>query len=324
MSAINIGIIGVGGVGGYFGGKLCHSLSPREANFFFLARGGHKEEIHRNGLRVSTLAEGEWTCRPTLVTDSFEDFPVLDVCLICVKSYDLPPILRGIQGRISDETIITPLLNGVDVYERIRESFVTGKVLPACVYVGTHIEAPGKVRQNGGACKIFMGKDPLADTIIPRRLFDLFDRSGIQYEWIDDVYPEIWKKFIFIAAFGLVTAAFDKTLGQVMESKMLGEYVRSMMRETFALSHAQGVALPEETIINAYRKGYDFPPETKTSFQRDYERADKPDERDLFGGTILRLGLLHGIDTPVTRELYEILMQRKPLAGEHSCRFALR
>lgn len=314
MSKINIGIIGVGGVGGYFGGKLCRSISPREANFFFVARGKHLEEIRRNGLRVSTLMEGEWTCRPTLATDSFDDIPVLDVCLICVKSYDLSPALHNLQRRISNDTLIAPLLNGVDVYERIRQELFTGRVFPACVYVGTHIETYGKVTQKGGACKIFLGNDPLAKGFIPHALFDLFDRSCIPYEWKDDVYPEIWKKFIFISAFGLVTAAFDKTLGQVMDSKTLSEYVLSIMSETVALSQKQGVALPEETIMNAYQRGYDFPPETKTSFQRDYESNDKSDERDLFGGTILRLGLLHGIETPITQGMYEKLNQRKPPA----------
>jgi 2-dehydropantoate 2-reductase len=72
------------------------------------------------------------------------------------------------------------------------------------------------------------------------------------------------------------------------------------------------VRLPETIVTDTLRKGADFPYETKTSFQRDFERADRQDERDLFGGTILRLGQAFGVDTPVTRRLYETLNQRKP------------
>ena len=310
---MNIGIIGVGGVGGYFGGKICQFAPKQGGQVYFVARGKHLDEILKRGLYVSTSAEGEWVCHPTLATDHIDELPELDVCLLCVKSYDLENVVTQLKGKVSDTTLIVPLLNGIDIYERIRESLNTGKVFPACVYVGTHIETYGKVTQTGGACKILLGKDPQTAAFVPHRLFELFDTSRIKYEWLDDVYTEIWAKFVFIAAFGLVTASFDKTLGQVMESSRLSDYVLSIMHEIVALSRKKGIRLPETIITDVYQKGTDFPYETKTSFQRDFERLDKPDERDLFGGVILRLGQRLEFKTPVTEEVWGILNRRKPL-----------
>jgi len=310
---MNIGIIGVGGVGGYFGGKICKWASMPDRKIFFVARGKHLDAIRKNGLHVSTATEGQWVCSPTLATDRVKDLPILDVCLLCVKSYDLKHAVSQLLERVSETTVIVPLLNGVDVYERIREHLKTGQVLPACVYIGTHIETYGKVTQQGGACKILFGKDPHENAAVPNQLFDLFSASHIKYEWFEDPYPEIWKKYVFIASFGLVTAGFDKTMGQIMESNTFSDYVFSVMDEITQLAKKIGVKLPETIIADSYHKGHDFPYETKTSFQRDFESVDKPDERDLFGGTILRLGKEFHVDTPATKELMDILHQKKPL-----------
>ena len=311
---MNIGIIGAGGVGGYFGGKICKPGATQGINIYFIARGRHLDEIRKNGLYVSTADEGDWVCVPTFATDHIEDLPVLDVCLLCVKSYDLSDIVFQLQGKVSGSTFIVPLLNGIDIYERIRETLNTANILPACVYVGTHIETYGKVTQKGGACKILLGKDPQAANAVPHPLFKLFHTCGIKYEWFEDVYPQLWEKYVFIAAFSLVTASFDKTLGQIMESSFLSNYVLSIMNEIAALSRKIGISLPETIIMDSYQKGHNFPYETKTSFQRDFEYMNKPDERDLFGGTILRLGKRFEIETPVTHELWEVLKHRKPLS----------
>lgn len=317
LTNMNIGIIGVGGVGGYFGGKICKQASTGETKIYFIARGKHLEEIRKKGLYISTEKEGDWVCTPKLATDRFEDLPTLDVCLLCVKSYDLKNVVIQLRPKVSASTLIIPLLNGIDIYGRIREDLNKAYVLPACAYVGTHIETYGQITQKGGACKILFGRDPQATDIVPNRLFDLFNMSSINYEWFEDPYPEIWGKYMFIAAFALVTASFDKTLGQVMESKFLSDYILAVMGEIFQLSLKIKIGLSETIIKDSYEKGNTFPHETKTSFQRDFENLNKLDERDLFGGIIIRLGRRLGIDTPVTRELWDILNNRKPLSDEH-------
>ena len=307
-----IGVIGVGGVGGYFGGKLCRIMaSDQSTHIFFIARGAHLDEIRETGLIVSTVGEGEFICRPTLATDRATDLPALDLCLLCVKAFDLTQILKEINQVITEETLIVPLLNGVDIYERTRAAISQGFVFPACVYIGAHIERPGKVVQMGGDCKILFGKDPRHQDHVPYDVLRLFERSGIKHERVDDPFPAIWEKFMFIASFGLVTACFDQTIGQVIESRELSDYVLGIIREIDKIARSKGVKLPRTAVEDSFRKGKGFPHSTKTSFQRDFEQTGKADERDLFGGTILRLGQSLGIEVPFTRKVYEELQNLK-------------
>jgi len=313
---MNITVAGVGGVGGYFGGKLARfnneAGSPHHISF--LARGTHRTEIEQHGLILRTADEGELRCVPDLVTDDAADVPDPDLCLVCVKAYDLPGIIKQLAPRLSPDTVLLPLLNGVDIYSRIRRVTSVGRVLPACVYVGTHIEKPGVVVQSGGACTILFGPQPGGpdDRFDPTPITSLFEHAGIKYEWDNDPYPAIWSKFIFIAAFGLVGAARDKTLDEITTSVELSESVRRIMEEIDRLARASGVSLSPTIVQESYAKASGFPPGTKTSFQRDIERPGKPDERDLFGGTVLRLGAEYGLSVPETERVYQALRDRNP------------
>lgn len=313
---MNIGVIGVGGVGGYFGGKLAKLLEQdagEELRVYFVARNKHLEEIRRKGLILNTADEGEQICRPTLTTNDFDDLPALDLCLLCVKSYDLNSTLKSVKGKIKSNTDIIPLLNGVDIYERIRKIIPNGTLYPLCVYVGTRIERPGKVAQDGGSCKIFLGEDPQHQGLIPHRILDLFDASKVKYTWCDDIYQEIWSKYIFIAAYGMVTASENKTLGQIMETEDLSKMVISIMSEIAEIAKKQDISLPADIVQESFKKAKSFPYETKTSFQRDFEQKDKPDERDLFGDTIIRLGEALGVETPTSRLVNDKLWKLKRL-----------
>ncbi len=307
---MNIAVIGIGGVGGYFGGKLTQLLKDdQDLNIYFIARGQHLNEIKRNGLLLDT-EDGQLLCNPTLATDDLSELPQLDFCLVCVKSYDLEKVLTGLKPKISAETMILPLLNGVDIYERIRTNIPGGVVFPSCVYVGTHIEKAGKVTQRGGACIIHFGKDPQND-YINSKIFELLQKANIKFNWTDNPYSEIWSKYIFIASYGMVTANFNKTIGEVLQSDELSQYVKDIMAEIYQIAIKRGIVLPSTIVNDSYLKGAKFPFETKTSFQRDYENKEKPDERDLFGGAIIRLGEQSGVKTETTKMIYDSIQKNK-------------
>lgn len=310
---MNIAILGVGGVGGYFGAKICRAKETLQANVYFVARGAHLKAIQDNGLTVRTSSEGIIDCRPTLATSEIGELPLLDACLICVKVYDLGDLARRLTSKVSDRTEIVPLLNGIDIYDRIRMNLHEGHIYPACVFIGTHVVEPGVISQDGGACRILFGGTLQETTKEPPAMVSVFDMSSIHSEWHEDISPSLWSKFMFIASFGLVTACFNKTLGQVMASDELGLMVRSIMDEILAVATAKGIRLPDSIVEDSYQKGNDFPSGTKTSFQRDFAVPDRPDERDLFGGAIIRLGEHLGVATPHVYDLYaRINAQKQP------------
>lgn len=310
----NIGVIGVGGVGGYFGAKLCQLPNGDSGvKVGFIARGRHLETIQAEGLLLKAEGEPDLRCKPSSASNRIGDLGNLGLCLICVKQFDLEQVLGDLSRVVTEQTVIVPLLNGVDSHRKIRHVVSKGFVLPACVYIGTHIEKPGVVSQSGGACKILFGPDPAFPDFDPTGVTQVFAAAGIKCEWKPQIQSDIWEKFIFICGYGLVTATYNKTLGDVLgDDSLKGELV-SVMSEATALARGLGVSLPEQIVAASVARGTSFPAETKTSFQRDFEVMQKPDERELFAGSMLEIGAQLGIDIPRTRELYRILNKRKPI-----------
>ncbi|OHD57022.1 MAG: hypothetical protein A2Y33_08835 [Spirochaetes bacterium GWF1_51_8] len=294
-------VFGTGGVGGYFGGKIASRLNDREV--YFIARGEHLEQIRKNGLILNTASEKGLVCRPALATDNPAEIPQCDLVLLSVKSYDLKDCLPHVKRVAGAVGAILPLLNGVDIVERIRNVVDTAVVLPGCVYVGTHISKPGEITQDGGDGRIIFGDDPLGLRYDPAPLIELFRAAGIAHEYQPDPYPSIWMKYIFIAAYGMVTAAYRKTLDEVYADNKLRTLALSVMHEIAAIAERKGVGLPENAAASSLDKAKSFPAGTKTSFQRDYEKGGK-NESDLFGGTIIRLGRETGIPTPFTNQVF--------------------
>lgn len=305
----NIVFVGIGGVGGYFGGKMTQLLKGGNDTdkVFFIARGKHLAAIKESGLLLKTEKDGILTCIPTLATDDIEELPPIDICFVCVKQYDLEAVIHKLEFKICADTKIIPLLNGIDNYQRIRRVTDRGIVFPACVYVGTHIEAPGIVHQSGGAGTIIFGKDPLRMDAGADDICKLMDAVGIKYSWSETYREEIWSKYMFIAAYGLVTAAEKRSLGEVFENQELGEKVKNIMAEIRTLSLAEGIHLPEDIVQTCFSRACNFPYEARTSLQRDVESAAEYDERELFGQTIVDLGKKYGIQTPETEEVYRKL-----------------
>ena len=69
-------------------------------------------------------------------------------------------------------------MNGVDIIERIRPVLAEGIVLPACLYVGTHIESPGVINQSGGNGIIIFGPDRNHPAYTAENVKALFTKTG--------------------------------------------------------------------------------------------------------------------------------------------------
>lgn len=307
---MKICFFGVGGVGGYFGALMVNKVI-NDNEIYFVARGKHLEQIKNKGLTLKKSGgEEEIVAHPSICTNSIDELPICDIIILSVKSYDLENASMQIQKISNENTVILPLLNGVDISSRIRNYLKTGKVLESCVYVGTHIESAGVIFQKGGSCNIFIGQDEKYPNFIPQKLLDLLEKSNINFKWEDNVRKSIWNKYIFIAAYGLITATYDKTLGEIINDLKLSNLTKSIMQEIKDIALKLGVALDHDIVNISFEKAKQFPSEAKTSFQRDIESKGVINEGDIFGGTLIRYGKSLKLPTNNIETVYSKLISR--------------
>lgn len=307
---MKICFFGVGGVGGYFGAIIADRFKGVH-DVYFVARGAHKNAICSKGLTLKKSGGKQViSVAPALCTDKIDDLPICDIVFLSVKSYDLADASKSLNRIANEKTIILPLLNGVDIYERIREHLATGIVLKSCVYIGTHIESPGVIYQKGGSCSLSVGKDPRLPDVYPDSLLRILTDSNLDFKWESNIEVTIWSKYMFIAAYALVTATYEKTLGEILDDPELSQLTKAIMCEVQLIAKSENVPLNIDIVETSFLKGHEFPYETKTSFQRDVEVKGNVNEIDLFGGTLIRYSEQYNVVIPTIRSVYETFMKK--------------
>ncbi len=198
MTKTKIIIAGIGGVGGYFGGLLAnHFYENENVEINYFARGRHLKEIQNNGLKV-IKGDSEFIAKPTLATDNPADIGIADFIIIATKSYDLETVIQQLRSCINQDTIILPLLNGVDSKERIKNMFPDNIVLDGCAYIVSRLKQPGVIENSGNIQTLYFGRD---NAINERLLLleSLFKEADIEAFLSSSISTIIWEKFIFIS-----------------------------------------------------------------------------------------------------------------------------
>ena len=299
---MRIGIVGIGGVGGYFGGKLARKYGQSgKHDIIFVARGEHLKAIQKNGLQLFTR-EGDYIAKPTIATDNSGQAGIFDLVFFCTKSYSLESSAQSLKDNINKNTIVIPLLNGVNSAERLRVVLPEANVVSGSVYIISSIEKPGVVRQKDGACRLIFGTD---DESVQKYkyILDILLQAKIDAKLTGKISEVLWAKYLLMCPVGSLTSATGKTYGAIMEDPILQQKLQGMMEEVVAVARARNISLPEDAVDKAMQLAANFSYDSKTSMQLDREKG-KQTEIDTLTAYMCQEGRKSGIPTPLHDEVY--------------------
>jgi 2-dehydropantoate 2-reductase len=300
---MRIGIIGIGGVGGYFGGKLARAFEKSsEHEIIFVARGDHLKAIQEKGLQLFTR-EGDYIARPIIATNDPLEAGVCDLVFFCTKSYSLENSVRQFSACINKNTVVIPLLNGVNSAERIRAVLPQADVISGSVYIISHIEEPGVIRQEGGACKLTFGTDDHESAQKYSYILDILLQSNINAILTDKISEILWTKYLLMCPLASLMTSTGNTYGAVWADSSLKKKARDMMLEVVEVAKARHISLPENAVDNAMEMVAGFGHNSKTSMQIDREKG-KQTEIDALTAYLCKAGRASGVPTPLHDEIY--------------------
>jgi 2-dehydropantoate 2-reductase len=306
---MTIGILGIGGVGGYFGGLLAAYYAPsHEHQIVFIPSKRSVEVLNRDGLKLTT-PNGVSVIRPHKVSTDASDIGKLDVLICTTKSYDLADALKPLAVSITSSTLILPLLNGVSARQTIQHIFPEAQVLDGCVYVNAKRTAPGVIEKTGTIERLYFG----SNTISHARLAELqkvFIDAGLDSYLSDDIETDIWTKFVFMAGMGTATTYFEESIGAVLENDSHHAIIRGLVAEAHAIAMAKGIELPQNIVDQTMDKLAQLPYEGTSSMQRDFQQGGKTEYRSL-SSYIVELGDELAVDTPVFDSIIPTLEARQ-------------
>lgn len=300
MRDMRIAVIGSGGVGGFFGGKL----AAAGADVHFLARGAHLDAMRNRGLTIQTAA-GEVHVPKVTATDDTSAIGPVDLVLLTVKWYDVDEALSRLPPLLTPSTLIVPFQNGVDSIDRLLAAFPRPQVAGGVALVSAVIAEPGVIRHTAlGRMTVGMPDGS------PHPLLDAFRDAGTRAGFEAIVSPtirlDLWLKFIRLSVFSGMTSTVRAPIGVIRQDPALRALMEAAVREAIAVAEAARIPLPAGLYASTLSGLDALPPHAKASMFEDLERGRRL-ELPWLSGTMVRIGRELGVPTP-THELFVTLL----------------
>ncbi len=305
----------MGGVGGYFGGKLAEA----GVDTVFVARGATLAALRSRGLRVDSI-NGNFVVDDAPATDDPSSVGPVDAVIFATKAWQIPEAAEKARPLIGENTIAVPLENGMEAPEQLARAFGREHVLGGLCGIVSYIVAPGHIRHAAIDPFVMFGELDNSRTARVERLREAFMGAGIKADIPEDIHRSMWSKFLFIAPMSAVGALARVPIGVWRSIPETREMAIRALREMVAVATARGVNLGDDAVERALERYDGMAPDSTSSLQRDIMEA-KPSELDAQAGAIVRLGREAGVPTPVCEALYALLLpQERKVRGSMTSR----
>jgi 2-dehydropantoate 2-reductase len=297
---MRIAVMGAGGLGGYFGARLCLG----GADVHFIARGKHLQAMRDDGLRI--VGPEPLHVPRVAATDDANSIGSVDLVMLCVKLWDTAAAIEQIRPVVGARTTMISFQNGVLKDQALRAAYGAERVMGGVGYVATTIERPGVIRQTGPMQRLLFGEFDGSQSTRGQAFLEACLAGGIKAELSDDILREIWQKFVFLVGLSGTTTTIRKPIGPIREHAQTRSFLLDVMREVVAVGRAHGVNLPEDYAEVRLKLADDVAYDMTSSMHHDLERGN-PLEVHWLAGAVVELGQLKGAPTPLNRAIADIL-----------------
>ncbi len=296
----NVAVMGAGAVGCYFGAMLARA----GATVSLIGRPALADAVTRDGLRFEGV---DFNGRVALsATTDPAGVAAARLVLFCVKSADTSAAARAMAPHLSPGAVVLDLQNGVDNVERIQ-AHIKNTVVPAVVYVGAEVPAPGVLRHSGRGDLVIgvAGSRKSGDALIAE-LAAWLTCMKVPTRVSDNIEGELWWKLTLNCAYNAVSALGRSRYGPMMAMPHIRQVMSDAVREIIALAEAKGVRIAMPDPVEAVLRFGDAMPNTKSSTAQDIELG-RPTEIEYLNGYVVRACDAHGLPAPVNRTLYALV-----------------
>ncbi|MCA6098407.1 ketopantoate reductase family protein [Bradyrhizobium australafricanum] len=290
-------VVGAGSTGGYFGGRLAQT----GADVTFLVRPARAVQLREKGLRLKS-PHGDAVLHPKIVTAGDINGPY-EAVLLAVKGFQLESAIEELGRAIGKETMIIPVLNGMQHMDVLAKRFSSGNLIGCALKVATTLEDDGSIVQLSPLQDLAYGE--LDGTMTPRiAAFDKFmHQASIGARLSRVIRREMWEKWILLASLGAITCLMRGPIGEIEACAGGQEFILALLDEIVGIVKITGEA-PSESFLEKTReqlttKGSPL----ASSMFRDLQRG-RPIEVENIIGDLVRRGAEVGFATPLLSAAY--------------------
>jgi len=325
---MHIIVFGVGAIGGFYGTKLSKYFRETNSNIrlSFVARGNTYNALKHSGSKLicqkNTIGEMQDTIIFEPKINVFKTYAELEInpdeqtiVLLCVKSKDTISASQDIKNKLTANTVVLSIQNGVENEERIASVIGSSSVIGALTSVAAETLEPGIYLQKGSYGLLIgelPGNEKLAweEGLRVNKIFDIFSKADINIKISSNIYHDLWSKLVWNAAFNPASVYYEATVGQLLSNPSIRKEIIGIMAETKKIAELSGYKLNEDVDSKHLERTdvpewYDF----RTSMLQDFQQG-KEIELDELLGVIIRSAKKYNCSVPFAEALYEKLKNK--------------
>lgn len=285
-------VLGAGGIGGYFGGKL----AAVGVDVQFLVRPSRAESLARKGL-IITSPLGDLRIPVETLTEVGSAF---DAVLLACKAYDLDSAITAIAPAIGPSTLILPLLNGVRHLDILDARFGRGCVLGGLAHIGVAVNPEGEIQHLNTLERFVLGARVPEQVSAVAALHKVMKDGGFEPLLSDAIMQEMWEKFTFLAAYAGMTTLMRAPIGAILSADEGEEIMLEMARECQATAVACGYAPTPAAIKQMESSLTERGSGGTSSMLRDMNRNGRTEHEQILGDMLARAHA-SGVAAPLLR-----------------------
>ena len=288
-------VLGAGGIGGYFGGRLVQA--GRDVTF--LVRPARAERLQAEGLRIESLL-GDAVIPVTTRTEAAGPY---DLVVLSCKAYDLGASIDALGDAVGEGTLVLPLLNGLAHYDRLDAAFGAARVLGGIAFISAALAVDGRVRHLGKPAVLTLGARQPEQAEACERVAAALTVDRFALRRSEAIAQDAWEKFAFITAAASITCLMRAPVGDILRADDGERLTLAMIAEAEAVAAASGFPVRARAQAIARNVLTEAGSRFTASMLRDLEAGGRV-EADHLQGDMIRRAEAHGLDVPLTRAAY--------------------
>lgn len=288
-------VVGAGGVGGYFGGRLLDA--GRDVTF--LVRPARAAELARTGLVIESRLGDVHRDAPTVTAETLRE--PYDLVLLSCKAYDLDDAIASFAPAVGADTAILPLLNGMRHLDALDARFGAGHVLGGLCFISATRGPHGEIVHLNENHLLSYGERDGAHSPRVERIARSFAGANFDARSSDAILQEMWEKWVFIAAGAGITCLMRAAVGDIVAAGG-SDVTLALLDECSAIAAHAGFAV-RPAATERSRATFTAPGSTlSASMLRDVESGGRTEADHVIGDLLHRAADVR--DCPLLRIAY--------------------
>lgn len=290
-------VLGAGGIGGYFGGRLAQA----GADVTFLVRPRRREQLEREGLVVeSPLGDFRLKVKAVLAEDLRAGY---DVVLFTCKAYDLDSAMDAIAPAVAGNAAVIPMLNGIAHFDRLDGRFGRERVMGGTCQINVMLRKDGTVFHADPLQRILFGERDKSVSARAQAFAAALEPTKIDWKLSPDIEQDLWEKVVFLCALASTTCLFRANVREIMAAAGGPQAMERALAANIEIAAREGRSPRPAAIEAAKKRLMDPAGNWSASMLRDLEGGGSV-EADHIVGWMLEKARRHGIDDAILSLAY--------------------